>query len=98
MSQISTIRQVIFSPSDYLNGSTTVSGVIVLLDVSLGRMDISHDGAKMIVDVGNVTSAEGLREGSQVLVKGLVKKQQRRTFLAAEHVENISVDTKLDND
>jgi hypothetical protein len=81
------IRQVIFSPADHFKQITTVAGCIVLLDLSLDRMDISDGGAKIIVQVAQVPSMDRLTEGSRVLVTGRVKKQQRRTYIEAEAVE-----------
>mmetsp|Transcript_8817 Transcript_8817/g.16511 ORF Transcript_8817/g.16511 Transcript_8817/m.16511 type:complete len:106 (+) Transcript_8817:76-393(+) len=78
-----TIREVIFSPAQFFNQNTTVAGLIVLLDLNLGRMDISSEGAKLIVEIGHVECVEGLLVGCRVQVTGRVKKQQRRTFLEA---------------
>lgn len=82
-----TIREIIFSPAEFFKKTTTVSGLVVLLDASLGRMDISNDGAKLIVEVGQNTNIEGMEVGAEVLVTGKVKKQQRRTYLEAEKVD-----------
>lgn len=93
MSSSATIRQVIFSPAEYFKQTTTVTGVIVLLDRDLGRIDITDDGAKLIVEVGHVTTAAAdLLVGSRVLITGRVKKQQRRTFLEAHAVVKLEDD------
>lgn len=83
------IQQVIFSPGELLKSDVKVAGTIVLLDRNLCRMDISDEGAKLIVEVGRVSDLGELDivEGSRVSVLGRVRKQQRRTFLEAERIE-----------
>ena len=80
------IRQVIFSPAEFFKQSTSVAGRVVLLDHDLGRLDISDDGAKLTVEIGSVQLGETIQMGCRVLVTGRVKKQQRRTFLEAQHI------------
>ena len=94
------LRQVIFDPNAFKAAAVAVTGTCVLLDDD--RMDISQDGAKLIVALGPelddasrqlVTgggSGSPALVGSRVVVRGKVKKQQRRTFLVAERVALIS--------
>ena len=84
------LRSVIFQPSAYnaASGGVAVTGTVALLDLSIHRLDLSQDGAKLIVDVSAVDPASyaaqgGLAEGQIVVVAGAVRKRQRRTFLAA---------------
>ena len=82
-----TPKQVIFDPASFFKRSdTTVTGTVVLLDTELGRMDVSGDGAKLIVQIAALDpqSVSILRLGAQVSVTGCVKKQNRRTFLEAQ--------------
>ena len=85
------VREVIFAPAEFLKKRTTVGGTIALIDRTLGRMDITDEGAKLIVEIGQVSCMEGLDVSSQVLVTGFVKKQQRRTYLEAQSVEGMTV-------
>eukprot|EP00419_Tripos_fusus_P019032 CAMPEP_0172743440 /NCGR_PEP_ID=MMETSP1074-20121228/132255_1 /TAXON_ID=2916 /ORGANISM="Ceratium fusus, Strain PA161109" /LENGTH=180 /DNA_ID=CAMNT_0013574165 /DNA_START=167 /DNA_END=709 /DNA_ORIENTATION=+ len=86
-----TLQQVIFNPGQFLRGpDVTVSGTVVVLDLDIQRMDISLDGAKLIVQLSNLDQAsfERLKAGelvigSMALVTGAVKKEQRRTFMEA---------------
>merc|ERR1719253_44383 len=79
-----TIQAVIFKPSAYKSG-VSVTGTVVYLDLSIGRMDLSDDGAKLIVDVSRVdpSATNGLRTGQNVTADGTLKRRQRRLFLDA---------------
>ena len=86
-----TLRHVILNPGQYLSASdVTVCGMIVVLDFQLQRLDLSQDGAKLIVDFAhlNASDLKLLKEdrvgiGSNVSVTGSVKKRERRTFMEA---------------
>lgn len=83
------IRDVIFAPAEYFKQIVSIGGTIVLLDVDLGRMDISSGGAKIMVDISQIEkhSLDILQVLVEVIVTGYVKKQQRRTFFSAISVE-----------
>jgi hypothetical protein len=57
-----------------------------MIDIQLGRIDIAHDGAKLIVDISRIAEADlptAVGVGSAVCVCGHVKKRQRRTYFDA---------------
>ena len=89
---ILSIRQVLFNPGPLLESAAdvTVVGTVVVLDTELGRVDLSHDGAKLIIHIGHIDDPSTHRIASReigvhsvVRVTGVVKKQTRRTFLDA---------------
>lgn len=82
-----TIQQIIFSPANYFKRSTIVQGTVVLIDRDLGRIDISDRGARIIVEIGQIESIGEIVMSSNVLITGVVKKQQRRTFIVADKVD-----------
>ena len=64
-----------------------VEGNIVLVDINLGRVDISDNGAKLIVEIGQIQGdIELIQLGTRVLLTGIIKKHQRRTFQEAKQV------------
>ena len=82
-----TIQQIIFAPGDFFNKTTLVEGNIVLVDINLGRVDISDNGAKLIVEIGQIQGdIELIQLGTRVLLTGIIKKHQRRTLLEAKQV------------
>ena len=94
------LRQVIFDPASYLNAPlVAVSGSVVVLDLEMARMDVSSDGAKLIVNlakldqssVGKLACGEksSIGIGSKVVVVGRVQKEQRRTFLEAASLSEV---------
>ena len=85
-----TLRDVILNPSAFSKAPVKVEGTVVLLDRSIDRMDISSNGAKLIVQLAHVEDTgalDSLTESSVVAVAGTVRKQQRRTFMDAVSVE-----------
>ena len=86
------IREIIFNPPAFKDAPVRIVGSCVLLDLELGRMDVSGSGAKLIIQLGHIDAAsrtfvEALTpRGADVEVIGRVKKQQRRTFLDASSV------------
>ena len=97
----SSLRDVIFNPMAFARTVVQVSGTVVLLDKAMGRMDISRDGAKLIVQLDKVdaasTACPDLQPGALVAVSGRIKKQQRRTFMEAcgVRVEEVAVATAV---
>jgi len=49
-----TLQNCIFNSSSYVKERIIISGMICLVDLSLKRMDISNNGAKLIIDISNV--------------------------------------------
>ena len=86
-----TLQQVLFDPAAFLCASDVITcGRIVVLDLDLKRIDITDQGAKLIVDIGKLDessfhrlTSEELTLGSVVTVTGSVKKANRRTFMQA---------------
>jgi hypothetical protein len=86
------LQQVIFDPGRFVGGpDVEVIGTCVVLDLGLGRMDLSHGGAKLIVHIGGLghESLRQLEDGeiglhTTLCVTGVIKKQQRRTFMEAK--------------
>ena len=89
-SSIRTIQEVIFHTASFLKKEVTVGGTVTVLDYELGRMDVSNNGAKLIVRVLNPSLFGGctpkLDIGDKVVVTGTLRKEQRRTFLEASHI------------
>eukprot|EP00937_MAST-01D_sp_MAST-1D-sp2_P002360 g2360.t1 len=86
---------VIFDPSCFFGRAVTVAGTVALIDESLGRMDITGCGAKLICEMTQADSVRGgvLAVAANVRVTGAVKKAERRTYLEASHVEVIAAAT-----
>ncbi|KAL3929183.1 MAG: hypothetical protein SGBAC_012322 [Bacillariaceae sp.] len=72
-----------------------VQGQVALWDPELCRLDIAHKGAKLIVrtpasccinETNDTTTKGSIQVGSTVVVQGVLKKEQRRTFLEATQV------------
>ena len=89
------LRELLFDPARFLPlPAVCVTGTVVVLDQQPAeghfRMDISADGAKLIVNLEFLDNASferlltpGFGIGSAVVLVGKVVKQQRRTFLEA---------------
>jgi hypothetical protein len=79
-----TVREAILHSATLLKSELTIRGRVVVLDLDLGRMDLSDAGAKLIVRIlpydenGTIISV-----GDVVTVTGMLKKEERRTFLQA---------------
>jgi hypothetical protein len=87
-----TLRAVILDPLSHKD-LITVVGTVVLVDLGIERMDLSHDGAKLAVQLDHLDEASrrvvvdlSVADRPQVSVNGSVRKQQRRTFLQAASV------------
>ena len=89
-----TLRAVILDPLSYKD-SVTVVGTVVLVDLGIERMDISHDGAKLALQLDHLDEASRrvvaelsafVADRPQVAVTGAVRKQQRRTYMQAARV------------
>ena len=88
------IRDSILHSASLLNKQLTTSGTVVVVDVPMGRMDIAESGAKLIVrlpaDDGSIEknneTIKSIKNGDQVIVVGILRKEQRRTFLQAKSV------------
>ena len=85
------VRQVIFDAFACKNTLVAVAGTCVLLDAD--RMDISQDGARLIVALGprldgaSRAVVNSLVLAANVVVRGKVMKKQRRTYVVADQVE-----------
>ena len=86
------LRAVILDPLSHKD-PVTVVGTVVLVDLGIERMDLSHDGAKLAVQLDDLDEASrrvvaelSVADRPQVSVNGAVRKQQRRTFLQAASV------------
>lgn len=100
MIPLMTPRQAIFHSAELLmpkQGSNKptiqVQGQVAMWDPSLARLDMVHEGAKLIV---RTTSCDeiNVQVGDTVVVQGVLKKEQRRTFLEATKVVEINVEDK----
>ena len=79
---ILTPREAILFSAKLLNkGEISVRGTTVVVDAELGRVDIALGGAKLIVRLP--ASAKFPEMGTEITVQGVLKKEQRRTFLVA---------------
>jgi hypothetical protein len=81
-----TPRDVIKNPKEH-KGVVRVEGAVAMFDLELGRVDITHDGARLICDISRVELSDSMKSelalSTPVSVCGAVKKRQRRTFLDA---------------
>ena len=84
---INTIRDAILHSADLLKTKVTVEGTVMVLDPNLGRMDVARDGAKLIVRLAANGIVDGIVVGDEVAVTGMLRKEQRRTFLQATQVQ-----------
>ena len=89
------LQAVIFHAAEYVNGpKVSVVGTCVVLDVALGRLDLSSNGAKLIVKLTEETSealaAGRLGIGSELCVTGALRKEGRRLFLHASELRAAS--------
>lgn len=87
-----TPKEAILYSASLLGKTIDVQGVVVLLDWDRRRIDIAQNGAKLILrlpqeessllpkvpDVANIQTDHVLR------VRGILRKEQRRTFLQVE--------------
>lgn len=67
-----------------------IQGHVALWDPELERLDMAHEGAKLIVRTASCPDKEAtadLELGTTVVVEGVLKKEQRRTFLEATQVK-----------
>ena len=84
---INTIRDAILHSANLLKTKVTVEGTVMVLDPNLGRMDVARDGAKLIVRLAANGIVDGIFVGDEVAVTGMLRKEQRRTFLQATQVK-----------
>mmetsp|Transcript_16993 Transcript_16993/g.41405 ORF Transcript_16993/g.41405 Transcript_16993/m.41405 type:complete len:120 (-) Transcript_16993:463-822(-) len=67
-----------------------VQGQVALWDPELDRLDMVHEGAKLIVRTTSCDDKDAfalaLKLGNTVVAQGVLKKEQRRTFLEATKV------------
>ena len=89
MAEETSVRDVIMNPGLYLNKPVKVTGLVVMIDATLCRMDVASEGAKLIVELSRLDPAMTTRlaVSSTVVVTGTVRKQQRRTYIEVSHVE-----------
>jgi len=81
------VTAAIKDPLAYAKRRVRVAGTVTMIDASLGRIDVSERGGKIIVDVERAGEIpEGTEVGARVEIVGVVKKKARRTFLDAESV------------
>ena len=80
-------REAILHSADLLRKSITVKGTVVLADEALGRVDISHQGAKLIVRWNSKMEMPTVEQ--DIIITGVLKKEQRRTFLLANKFEDL---------
>lgn len=88
--EVLTPKQAIFHSASLLRKTITVQGKVVFQDVPLRRVDIAHEGAKLIVrlpDALVLESAKNIAMNETIFVSGMLKKEQRRTFLEATKVQ-----------
>lgn len=83
-------KEAILFSASLLGKTIDVQGIVVLLDLDRQRIDIAQNGAKLILrlpppesppqinDVANIQTETVLR------VRGILRKEQRRTFLQVE--------------
>ena len=80
-----TPREAILNSAQFFKKTISVQGTVVLSDESLGRVDITHQGAKLIVRLPpSLTSMPEVDR--QIIVTRVLRKEQRRTFLMATKI------------
>lgn len=85
------LREVLLEAHDLCSHRVRVVGAVALVDASLGRLDLRHDGAKVIVRVTGAPAAQlaGVQIGHVLAVTGRLRREQRRTFVEAESFEPV---------
>ena len=78
-------REAILHSAEFLKKTIAVKGTVVLADPELGRVDISHQGAKLIV---HWNDKEMPKLQQTIVVTGILRKEQRRTFLVAKEIDS----------
>lgn len=77
-------REAILHSAELLKKAIVVQGTVVLVDEGMGRVDIAHQGAKLILRVPSNLIMP--KTDQNIAVTGVLKKEQRRTFLMASKV------------
>jgi len=88
-SEVYTPRDAILYSAQHLKKIIAVQGTIAMVDLDLSRIDICHQGAKLIVRLPPGKKQVEYQLDHVVLVQGVLRKEQRRTFLMASSVERV---------
>ena len=81
-------REAILHSAQFLKKTIVVRGTVVLADESMGRVDISHQGAKIILRLpSSIISMPQVDQ--EIVATGVLRKEQRRTFLMVSKVHVI---------
>lgn len=81
-----TPNEAILHSAEFLKKTISVRGTIAFLDLKLQRMDVAKDGGKLVIRLTELQDGVGLSEGQGVTVIGILRKEQRRTFLEATEI------------
>lgn len=93
-----TPKEAILYSTSLLGKTIDVQGMVVLLDLDRQRIDIAHNGAKLILRLPSQESMIGqpwnttdidiatIQTETVLRVRGVLKKEQRRTFLQVEQL------------
>ncbi len=82
-----TPKQAIFHSATLLGKIIIVEGTVILLEVERHRIDIANEGGKLILRLPeNVSVFSSLKIDDYLKVKGILRKEQRRTFLQVQEL------------
>ena len=83
-------REAILHSAQFLKKTILVRGTVVLADERMGRVDIAYQGAKLILRLPpNSVSSSMPQVDQEIVVTGVLRKEQRRTFLMASKIHLI---------
>lgn len=90
-----TPKEAILFSASFLGKSIDVEGIVVLVDLDRQRIDIAQNGAKLILRLPPQEKSEqssidhvghNIQTDHVLRVRGILKKEQRRTFLQVEQL------------
>lgn len=82
-----TIHDAVLNSASLTNTTISVAGKVVLLDLETSRLDLAHEGAKLIVAVSTDGVIGDVKIGDDVVAFGKLKRKQRRLYFEADLVE-----------
>ena len=86
---VTSVRDAILNAASHLNIKMCVAGRIVYLDHEIKRLDVSDDGAKLIVDFGDIDEDSSLQLGEGISVWGMLKRRERRLYFDASSITRL---------
>jgi len=80
-----TVKEAIMTPLEYSSFPVSICGVVTVYDKELQRVDLSADGAKIIVDIGGplTDGSPSPIIGEKAVILGVCAKNGRRTYFKA---------------